>query len=73
MTDINRTDTVGFIGRINVFVLKSFAEHIVEVPTIQMIGCGEGLRFRIENDASLRTVVLHLNLHAGVTGSGGDE
>ena len=54
-------------------MLKSFAEHIIEVTTIQVIGRGERLGFRIENDTSLRTVVLHLNLHTGVTGSGGNE
>ena len=40
MAYIDRNEAVGFVGRIYIFVLKSLAEHIVEIATIQMIGCG---------------------------------
>lgn len=73
MADIDWSDAVGFVGRIDILVLESLAEHIVKVAAVQMIGCGKRLCFRIEDDASLRAVVLHLDLHAGIAGSGGDE
>ena len=54
-------------------MLECLAEHIVKVTAIQMIGCSQRLRLGIEYDASLRTVVPHLDLHTAVAGSGREK
>ena len=52
---------------------ECLAEHIVKVTAIQMIGCSQRLRLGIEDDASLRAVVPHLDLHTAVAGSGREK
>lgn len=73
MMNVDGNHTVRLVRGVYVFVFESFAEHIVEIAAIQMIGGRECLCFRVEDDAALLPVVLHLYLHTGVAGGGGNE